>query len=162
MASVCRQARVWLDAGYSGFTISVNLSPRQFLQANLVESITQKLNEHQVPRDIIKLEITESLLTNDIETVVDLLIKIRSHGVSLAIDDFGTGYSSLSLLRNLPIDRLKVDKCFVKNVAIDPGDAAIAKAIITLANNLKLSVIVEGVETETQLAFFQKLACDGI
>ncbi|WP_341328400.1 EAL domain-containing protein [Methylotuvimicrobium sp. KM2] len=162
IADVCRQVRAWSDDGFTGFTVSVNLSPRQFLQTNIAESITQLLIEHKIPEGVIKLEITESVLTDDIDTVIDILTRIRSQGVSIAIDDFGTGYSSLNLLRNLPIDQLKVDKCFVKNVATDSGDAAIAKAIITLANNLELSVVIEGVETATQLAFFQNFACDGI
>lgn len=159
---VCQQARIWREAGVPDIAIAVNLSPRQFLQPDLYRQVADAIREHGLPHNTIKLEITESLMTHNIETVAELLRKMKTLGVSFSIDDFGTGYSSLTLLKRLPIDQLKIDKSFVRHVVTDPGDAAIAQSVISLAHNMRLSVIAEGVENASQLAFFQARQCDGI
>lgn len=162
IAEVCRQARAWQDQGIAELSVAVNLSPRQFLQPDLYDRIDNSIRTYGLPQHTLKLEITESLMTHDIDKVAELLRRMKKLGVSLAIDDFGTGYSSLSLLKRLPIDQLKIDKSFVTNIVTDLGDKAIAQSVISLAHNMKLSVIAEGVENTSQLDFFRERECDGI
>jgi diguanylate cyclase (GGDEF)-like protein/PAS domain S-box-containing protein len=162
IGDACRQVRAWQDAGIGELSVAINLSPRQFMHLDLFHVIADSIQRHAVPGRFIKLEITETVMTHDIDRVAAQLHRMKNLGVSLAIDDFGTGYSSLSLLRKLPIDQLKIDKSFVNNVVTDPDDAAIAHSVISLAHNMKLSVIAEGVETASQLQFFRDGRCDGV
>ncbi len=160
LKTACRQAKVWLDTGLPIKLISVNLSPRQFLEAELVDSVARILKETGLEARYLELEITESLLMKDIERTVATLHALKTIGVQLSIDDFGTGYSSLNYLRRFPIDRLKIDQSFIREVTTDPDNAAITLAMITLAHSLNIKVIAEGVEHEGQLAFLKAKHCD--
>ncbi len=160
LKTACKQAKAWLDAGLPIKLISVNLSPRQFLEAELADSVAHTLRETGLEARYLELEITESLLMKDVERTVATLYALKTIGVQLSIDDFGTGYSSLNYLRRFPIDRLKIDQSFVREVTTDPDNAAITLAMITLAHSLNIKVIAEGVEHEGQLAFLKAKHCD--
>ena len=158
--NVCRQLRIWLDAGLPVLPVAVNLSARQFRQENLARLIHRSLNDSGLEPKFLVLEITESALMDDAEAAIDILRELKAIGVTLSLDDFGTGYSSLSYLKRFPIDQLKIDRSFVRDVASDPDDAAICTAVIGLAHTLKLNVIAEGVETDEQMNFLRLLLCD--
>ncbi|MDX1654865.1 MAG: GGDEF domain-containing phosphodiesterase, partial [Candidatus Competibacteraceae bacterium] len=158
--TACAQTRAWQQAGLGALRVAVNLSTRQFIQRNLPEYIELILQETGLGPRHLELEITESLLMQDIQGALTTLEAFKATGINLAIDDFGTGYSSFYYLRRLPVDRLKIDRSFIQDIAADPGDTAIIRAIIALAHNLKLKVTAEGVETQAQLAFLQTRACD--
>jgi len=140
--------------------ISVNLSARQLSQGDFVQSLTSVLDECRLSPELLELEVTESLLMDNIDNVIGQLSEIRSLGVSLAIDDFGTGYSSLSYLKQLPVDILKIDRSFVKDLPNNSDDREITSLIITLAKKLNRKVIAEGVETEGQIDFLRENGCD--
>lgn len=156
----CRQNREWQDAGYEPIKISVNLSAIQFLQGNLLEVIKNILGKNQLKPEYLELEITESTLMSNIEDTIKTLIEIKKLGVSIAIDDFGTGYSSLSYLKRLPLDILKIDRSFIKDMPEDGDDTAITSAIIAMAHQLQLRVVAEGVETETQMNILREFGCE--
>ncbi len=158
--ATCRQLRSWLDAGLPAPPIAVNLSSRQFRQENLAQMIRNTLHTHRLDAAMLMLEITESTAMFDVEKAVAILAELKQIGVKLALDDFGTGYSSLSYLKRLPIDQLKIDGAFVRDITSDPDDAAICVAIVGLGHNLKLSVVAEGVETEGQAQFLRDNRCD--
>jgi len=160
LRTACEQARSWRTRGHPGLRIAVNLSSREFLQPDLVETVRETLRTVGLDSTSLDLEITESSALHNPERVVDTLSDLRSLGVTIAMDDFGTGYSSLSHLRSLPIDRLKIDQSFVRDVASHRGDAAIATAVIAMAHSLEMSVVAEGVETVPQLAFLRARRCD--
>lgn len=160
--NACRQLKKWQNLGIKPLKISVNLSPCQFKQTNLIETIDRILEETKVERTYLELEITESLLVEDIEMAIVLLGQLKQRGISIALDDFGTGYSSLSYLQQLPLDTLKIDRSFVTNIASNPGDAAISKAIVALAQSLSLKIAAEGVETQEQFNYLQHQGCDEI
>ena len=147
--------------GYDPSLIAVNLSPRQFQQPNLLKTITEIIKTTRVNSDCLVLEVTESSFMKNSEAAIETLGELKKMGIKIAIDDFGTGYSSLGYLKRLPIDILKIDKSFVCDVTTDADDAALVMAIITLAHNLSLEVVAEGVETEEQLKFLRLLKCDG-
>jgi diguanylate cyclase (GGDEF)-like protein/PAS domain S-box-containing protein len=162
LREACRQMAVWRNDfdSYSQLTISVNLSAKQFVQRDLVEEIRLLLEEFQVPAEMLKLEITESTVMGDPAAAVKMLEEIKSLGISLAIDDFGTGYSSLSYLHRFPLDTLKIDRSFISGVEFAGNDGMeIARTILPMANNLRLDVIAEGVETAEQLASLRQLRC---
>lgn len=161
IAAVCRQLREWLDAGLDPVKVAVNLSPRQFSQ-NLPRSVMRHLREHGVPPELVELEITESMLMHNADSVVAMMQEFASAGIMMSLDDFGTGYSSLSYLKRFPIDTLKIDQSFVRGIPDDTNDTAIAAAIIGMAKALGLRVIAEGVENEAQLAFLKSAGCDEI
>ena len=142
--------------------IAVNLSGRQLTQKNLVEIVGATLTRCNVVRGMLELEITESLLMQDLERIAGTLEALVALGVTVSMDDFGTGYSSLSYLKRLPIDVLKIDQSFVRDISSDPDDAAIVQAIIAMAHSLGIKVIAEGVETAEQLAFLRLHRCDGM
>ncbi|RYD03991.1 hypothetical protein N752_16505 [Desulforamulus aquiferis] len=156
----CLQNKEWQLSGLPPMRVAVNLSPRQFQQQNLVQVITDILQETGMEPHYLELEITESLAMHDVEFTIKTLNELRKMGITIAIDDFGTGYSSLSYLKRLPIDILKIDRYFIRDVTKDPGNEAIVDAIILLAHNLKLQVIAEGVETEEQLNYLRSKNCD--
>ncbi len=160
LRAACEQNAAWQRAGFAPLRVGVNLSLRQFQQNNLVETVSRILTEAQLEPQYLELEITESLLINNAEQTIETLLCLKNLGVKLSIDDFGSGYSSLSHLKNLPIDRLKIDRAFVTDVADNANDRAIVKTIITLARNLRLKTVAEGVETEAQSALLSKLGCD--
>jgi EAL domain-containing protein (putative c-di-GMP-specific phosphodiesterase class I) len=159
LEQACRQAQVWRHAGLPALTMSVNLSALQFRRANLVEMVEGALARSGLPAACLELELTESILLQDVGKTLDTVKRLKSLGVRLAIDDFGTGYSSLSYLRRFAVDRLKIDRSFVNEVTRDPDHAAIVRAIIQLAKSLRLGLIAEGVETAEQLAFLCDAGC---
>jgi EAL domain-containing protein (putative c-di-GMP-specific phosphodiesterase class I) len=162
LREACRQNKVWRDAGLPPIRVSVNLSPVQFRDPELYQVIRNALDEHELAHDGLELEVTESMLMNDPKATTRTLRKLKSAGLHISIDDFGTGYSSLSYLKQFPIDALKIDRSFVSEVTTNADDAAIATAIILMGHSLKLSVVAEGVETESQLAFLRVLQCNEV
>src|SRR6267378_4615212 len=161
LREACRQMSEWRADynAYSQLTMSVNLSPKQFLQTNLVEDIGSLLRELKLPPQSLKLELTESTVMGDPSAEVDMLQQIKSLGISLAIDDFGTGYSSLSYLHRFPLDTLKIDRSFISHMDEGEDGTEIARTILPMANNLRLDVVAEGVETVQQVALLKKLHC---
>ena len=159
LRTACAQNRAWHLAGIKPIRISVNLSARQFEAPNLVEVVTQVLQETGLLAAYLELEVTESFLMSDIQHSLKTLKKLRELGVWLALDDFGTGYSSLNYLKRFPINMLKIDRSFVQDVTDNPDSAAITDAIIALAKSLQLNITAEGVETLEQLEYLQKLGC---
>lgn len=158
LREACRQAKQWHESGIN-LRIAVNLSGRQFNDADFLDSVQRILAETGIVPEMLELELTESLLMRNASMTIHALDTLNSMGVRLAIDDFGTGYSSLSYLRRFPIRTLKIDRSFVRDVIKDPDDTAIATAIIVMAQSLYLEVVAEGVETEEQLMFLQSLDC---
>ncbi|MBZ0097120.1 MAG: EAL domain-containing protein [Sulfuricella sp.] len=160
LREACRQARAWRDAGLPEISMSVNLSARQFRAPGLKQTILDVLAGTGLEARWLELEITESMVMHDPEGAIAVMGELEKHGITFAMDDFGTGYSSLNYLKRFPIHRLKIDQSFVRNIATDPDDAAIATAVIELARGLKLKVIAEGVETEVQRDFLRAHRCD--
>ncbi|HVB47545.1 MAG TPA: EAL domain-containing protein [Burkholderiales bacterium] len=158
----CRQLRTWLDGGMQPLRLSFNLSPRQFRDKSLLASIADAIAGAGVSAGQIELELTESLVMGSADSFQAALTALKQLGVGLAIDDFGTGYSSLSYLKRFPIDKLKIDQSFVRDLEGDPDDAAIVRTVIALGQSLKLKVIAEGVETFGQLEFLRLHGCDEI
>lgn len=162
LEQACSQCKAWADAGFEPIRMAVNLSPVQFRQPDLLHVITQTLARTGLDATFLELEVTESMLMQDLHQTVDTLRRLKAAGIYLSIDDFGTGYSSLSYLKGFPIDALKIDRSFVRDITQNSDDAAIATSIILLGQNLNLKVIAEGVETESQLSFLRILQCDEI
>jgi diguanylate cyclase (GGDEF)-like protein len=156
----CAQCSTWHEDGLGPLSVAVNLSAHQFQQQSLPEAVAGILRETGLSSRHLELELTESSIMKNTESAVKTLGELKEMGVSIAIDDFGTGYSSLGYLKRLPIDKLKIDQAFVRDVTTDPNDAALVMAIIALAHNLRLKVLAEGVETEEQLRFLHLLRCD--
>jgi diguanylate cyclase (GGDEF)-like protein/PAS domain S-box-containing protein len=162
LLDACRTLRRWQDAGATGLTMAVNVSVLQLLRGDFGESVRRVLAETGVAPQALELELTESVLMANAEQAGAKLQALREMGVSLAIDDFGTGYSSLAYLKRLPITTLKIDKTFVTDLNRDPDDTAITTTVITMAHSLGLTVVAEGVETETQLRFLDHFRCDEV
>jgi EAL domain-containing protein (putative c-di-GMP-specific phosphodiesterase class I) len=160
LRTACAQSKSWQESGFAPLSVAVNLSARQFQQQNLSDVVARILRETGLDSNYLELELTESSIMKDAESSVRTLGELKEMGVKIAIDDFGTGYSSLGYLKRLPIDMLKIDQSFVRDVTTDPDDAALVMAIIALAHNLRLRVTAEGVETEEQRAFLHLLRCD--
>ena len=160
LQEACRQNSAWQRAGLPPISVSVNLSPIQFRHAGLVESVADALDRAQLDPACLELELTESFVMHDAERINVAMQSLKALGVDIAVDDFGTGYSSLSYLKRFPVDRLKVDKSFVRDIDSDPDNAAIVRAIITLGHALGLKVVAEGVETRGHLEFLQQHDCD--
>ncbi|MBN8770571.1 MAG: EAL domain-containing protein [Thiobacillus sp.] len=158
----CRQAQTWRQAGLPDIIMSVNLSALQFRRAGLIETVAGALARSGLPPHLLELELTESILLQDVENTLDTVRQLKALGIRLAIDDFGTGYSSLSYLKRFAVDRLKIDQSFVRDIHTDPDDAAIVSAIIQLARSLRLGIIAEGVETAEQLAFLREAGCSEV
>jgi diguanylate cyclase (GGDEF)-like protein/PAS domain S-box-containing protein len=160
----CTQARAWLDTGFHGIRVAINLSAHQLMQHDMVDTVKKALTDTGLGNgnSCLELEITESLLMDNVEATTDKLRQFNTMGVNLSIDDFGTGYSSLAYLKRFPIHTLKIDRTFVRDIAEDPDDAAIVTAVIAMAHKLKLKVIAEGVETDGQLAFLRQYGCDAM
>jgi diguanylate cyclase (GGDEF)-like protein/PAS domain S-box-containing protein len=159
LRSACEQLRAWQREGGRGLRIAVNVSARQMAEPDFVPSVAAVLAETGIAPGSLELELTESQVMNDVERAVRVMHELKKLGVKLAIDDFGTGYSSLSHLKRFEIDVLKIDQSFVRDITVDPDDAAIVSTIIALAANLQLEVISEGVETQEQLAFLRQHGC---
>jgi EAL domain-containing protein (putative c-di-GMP-specific phosphodiesterase class I)/ActR/RegA family two-component response regulator len=158
--SVCEQIVNWRAHGVPLMPVAINLSARQFQQKNLDSIIGGILNETGVDPGLLEFELTESLLMKDAEEAARSLNNMKAYGVRLSVDDFGTGYSSLAYLKRFPLDTLKIDRAFVRDVTVNPDDAAIAIAIINLAHSMQLTVVAEGVETAAQLNFLRERGCD--
>jgi len=159
LEDACRQLRQWLDAGVPTRPVAVNLSARQF-DAGLPARIDTVLTRHGIEPRLLRLEITESLLVRGAESVIPIMDDLVAMGLALALDDFGTGYSSLSYLKKFPITTLKIDRSFVIGIPDDENDCAIARAIVTMGQQLRQEIVAEGVETREQMAFLRALGCD--
>jgi EAL domain-containing protein (putative c-di-GMP-specific phosphodiesterase class I) len=160
LREACGQAKRWQDAGLGPLVMAVNLSPRQFRQKNLVEMVAAILAETGLPPGCLELEITESTMMHRAEEAAVGLRDLHDLGVQISLDDFGTGYSSLAYLHRFPVHTLKVDQSFVRDIRSDRDDAAIVSTVISLARQLKLKSLAEGVETKEQLAFLRTRGCD--
>lgn len=156
----CAQQKKWLDEGKYTRKVAVNLSPRQFREQNFPQRIAEILAAVELPAQYLELEITESSAMEHAGESINMMNELNSMGLSLAIDDFGTGYSSLAYLKRFPIQKLKIDRSFVSDVAVDQNDAAIAKSIISLAHNMSLNVVAEGVENSDQAQWLKERGCD--
>lgn len=141
------------------FSLCVNISPRQFRQNDFVGRVLRSLDDYRLPRHMLKLEITEGIVIQNLEDTISKMRELKRFGVSFAMDDFGTGYSSLTYLKRLPVDALKIDQTFVRDAPVDPNDAEIVRAIVAMARSLDLAVIAEGVELTEQLEFLERLGC---
>jgi diguanylate cyclase (GGDEF)-like protein len=162
LRTACTDAKRWHDAGWEGLRVGVNLSGKQFYQPDLIEVVTGVLAESGLAARYLDIELTEGLVMTDIDHALATMNTLKGLGVQLSLDDFGTGYSSLSYLKRFPIDVLKIDKSFVRDITTDPDAAAIARSIISLAQSLQLQVIAEGVETQEQLSYLTTYRCDQI
>jgi len=160
LRSACRQTKQWQDRGLSPIRTAVNLSARQFQQHDLVQMVSRVLEETKVDPSMLELEITETTAMSNGEVTVEVLRALRELGVGISIDDFGTGYSSLGYLKRFPINAVKIDRAFVRDITSDEGDAAIVSAVIGIARSLRLRVVAEGVESEDQFVFLQRRHCD--
>ena len=160
LQQACKQAKSWHDAGYNSLLIAVNISAIELDQYQLINHISEVLVETSMPPDLLELEITESVLMHDPETSIKTLQGLKEMGIKIAVDDFGTGYSSLSYLKRLPINILKIDRSFTRDIDTDPDSLAIIIAIIALAKSLDLSVLAEGIETKEQFEFLYNAQCD--
>jgi EAL domain-containing protein (putative c-di-GMP-specific phosphodiesterase class I) len=156
----CRQGSIWQQRGPRALRVAVNLAPSQFRLVDLVGQIRRALDASGLDPALLEIELTETAVMSDAEESVHILEAISRMGVLVSVDDFGTGYSSMSYLRRFPIDKLKIDRCFVEQMTARPEDASIVGAIISLAHSLRLKVIAEGVETPEQLQLLVKLGCD--
>jgi PAS domain S-box-containing protein/diguanylate cyclase (GGDEF)-like protein len=161
LRQACEQSRAWQNDGLRAVPVSVNLSARQFSE-RVVDTVGRILAETGLEPKLLELELTESASMEDPEKTVDILCKLREMGIRLAIDDFGTGYSNLNYLKRFPVDRLKLDQSFVRDLTSDPDDLAISRAVIAMGHGLRLHVIAEGVETEGQLALLAQNGCDEV
>ena len=162
LREACRQNRAWQDKGFACMRVGVNISARQFQQQHLAETVMRILEETDLGPECLELELTESSIMSNAEATIVVLTKLQTKGIAISVDDFGTGFSSLSYLKRLPIDSLKVDQSFVRDLATDPDDDALVMAIVSLAHTLRLRVVAEGVETAEQLRFLRLLRCDEI
>lgn len=160
LREACKQARGWLEAGLPLASMAVNISAIQFRDENFLEGIFAILKDTGLHPKLLELELTESVLMKHAESTESILKNLRARGVQVAVDDFGTGYSSLSYLRKFPIDALKIDQSFVRQITTAPGETTIVTAVISMGRSLKLRVVAEGVETHAELAFLQDHQCD--
>ncbi|MDN4039405.1 EAL domain-containing protein [Massilia sp. YIM B02443] len=162
LRAACQQNRRWQRAGFGPLRVAVNLSARQFAEPDLVATVAQVLDETGLPANSLEIELTESMMVNDVEAAIQTMLCLKRMGVKLSIDDFGTGYSSLSYLKRLPVDVLKIDRSFVQDIAGSADGAALVEAIVSLAHGLRMGVIAEGVETLEQLDCLRGCGCDEV
>ncbi|MDP1705585.1 MAG: EAL domain-containing protein [Sulfurimicrobium sp.] len=162
LRTACIQNRAWVSAGLPPLRMAVNLSARQFRQGGLADMVSQALNDSGLAPEWLELEVTESILIQDLQATITTLRQLDTLGILISIDDFGTGYSSLSYLKHLPISKIKIDRSFVRDICSDPDDAAITNAVISLGHSLKLRVVAEGVETLAQLEYLRAQGCDEV
>ncbi|WP_052263420.1 EAL domain-containing protein [Geobacter pickeringii] len=162
LRSACLQCRAWIEAGCQPVGVAVNVSGYQFKHPDFVDTVERILAETGLEPELLELELTESTLMEGEDDTIMTLVDLKTRGVSLAIDDFGTGYSSLSYLKNFPIDRLKIDRAFVRDIATDAGGRAIVEAVVAMGRSLGLRVLAEGVEEETEHTFLRERGCDEV
>jgi diguanylate cyclase (GGDEF)-like protein len=160
LKTACEQSRQWRDQGIPGVRVAVNLSARQFAQKSLLQDVARIIAESGLTPECLELEITESMVMQNPEHARETLQKLKAMGISLSMDDFGTGYSSLAYLKKFPIDCVKIDRSFIKDIPVDADDMAITKGVIALGHSLRLKVVAEGVETKEQQEFLQANDCD--
>jgi EAL domain-containing protein (putative c-di-GMP-specific phosphodiesterase class I) len=159
IAEACRHAKAWQAAGLQSLHVSVNLSSRQFRSEALFDAVTEALRSSNLSPNLLEIELTESLLVENVDHAMGVMGKLKAIGTAISIDDFGTGYSSLGYLKRFPIDSLKIDKSFVRDLATSPKDAAIVKTISALARSLGIGLIAEGVEEPWQVGFLRAQHC---
>lgn len=159
---VCRDMHSWAEHGLAGMRVAVNISPRQFCDPLLAAKVEKTLSEAGISPSLISFEITENVLIQDAEASESALARLKALGIGLVLDDFGTGFSSLGYLKRFPFEKVKIDQSFVGNIATDPEDGAVSKAVISMAHSLGIRVVAEGVETEAQCEFLQRNMCDEI
>ena len=162
LREACKQARAWEMQGLPPIRMAVNLSAQQFRLANLVETVRQALDDAGLAPEHLELELTESLILENAEQTIHTMHDLKKLGVGLSLDDFGTGYSSLSYLRRYPLDRIKIDQSFVRDITEHSGSAALVRSILAMARNLGLATIAEGVETPAQLGYLRRLVCQEV
>jgi len=160
LRAACRQNKTWQNSGLPPVTMAVNLSARQFRDPGLADLVARVLRETRIDARWLELEITESMLMDHTQHTDATLNRLHEMGIQMSIDDFGTGYSSLSYLKHLPIDTLKIDRSFVKDITTDSNDAAVVQAVVAMAHNLNLKVVAEGTETAEQVSFLRAQGCD--
>lgn len=160
LLTACSQAKAWQLSGLPPIRVAVNLSAVQFKTTNLASIVTRALMQAELAPQWLDLEITESVMMGDIDRVIPLMTSLRELGIKLSVDDFGTGFSSLTYLKQFPVEKLKIDQSFVRNIVTDADDAAIAKTIVRLGQSLGIKVIAEGVETVEQLSYLRHMDCD--
>ena len=160
LTSVCGQIRTWLDQGYIDFSVAVNVSGLELQRPEFVDTVRASMEQHAIPARYVELELTEGMIIGNMERVVRIMQSLKGLGVSLALDDFGTGYSSLNHLRRFPIDKLKIDQSFVRDICSDRGAAGVCHAIVTLGHELGMTVLAEGVETSEQADRLDRNKCD--
>jgi diguanylate cyclase (GGDEF)-like protein len=161
LREACKQTKVWNDAGIGNLRVGINLSAKQMVNADFHDEVISILDESRLPPSLLDLEITESMAVQDIDNIIAILGKFQDKGITISMDDFGTGYSALSYLRQLPLDIIKIDRSFVKDIG-EGDNGSIAKAVIAVSHSLGMSVIAEGVETEVQLKFMVENNCEEI
>ena len=160
METACNQLALWASRPeMAHLTLAVNVSAHQFRLPDFVDQVLTVLKDTGANPQRLKLELTESLLVDNVQDIIEKMFALKAKGVGFSLDDFGTGYSSLSYLKRLPLDQLKIDQSFVRDVLTDPNDAAIARTVVALAQSLGLGVIAEGVETEAQRDFLASSGC---
>ncbi|MDH3918393.1 MAG: GGDEF domain-containing phosphodiesterase, partial [Rhodospirillales bacterium] len=160
LRAACEQAKAWQDSGFPSLPVAVNISARQFRDSDFVAALKRTLQETGLDPRLLELEITEGMMMEDTEQVIDEFHLIHDLGVEISIDDFGTGYSSLAYLKRFPVHRLKIDRSFVRDLTTEPDDAAITEAVIKMGHSLNLKVIAEGVEMEEQVTYLRSKGCD--
>ncbi|MDH3664486.1 MAG: EAL domain-containing protein, partial [Alphaproteobacteria bacterium] len=160
LRTACRQAMAWQQHGLPAIRVAVNLSPLQFQEAKLIQTIVAGLADSGLDATLLEVEITENILIRDTATVINVLHKLKDLGVQIAMDDFGTGYSSLRYLQRFPFDRIKIDRSFINEIDDNPDSAAIVGAVIALSKRLNMAITAEGIETPEQLDYLQKEGCD--
>jgi len=158
--TACAQLKLWENTEATRhLQLAVNVSARQFRQTGFVEQVKQSITQHTINPALLKLELTETLVLDNVDDTIAKMSQLKEIGVRFSMDDFGTGFSSLAYLTQLPLDQLKIDQSFVRNMGVKPRDAIIVQTIIGMANNLGMEVIAEGVETEAQRAFLEEHGC---
>ncbi|AFZ60212.1 EAL domain-containing response regulator [Anabaena cylindrica FACHB-243] len=162
LKKVCQQIKIWRVAGINSLTIAVNLSAIEFNQPDLIAQIIDLIKSNNLEMPGLEIELTESMIMQDVNSAIATMNQLRSLGIKIAVDDFGTGYSSLSYLKYFPINTLKIDRCFIQNITQDHQKSAITKALIQMGHSLNLKIVAEGVETESELSFLRQQNCDAI
>jgi EAL domain-containing protein (putative c-di-GMP-specific phosphodiesterase class I) len=160
LETACQQLALWRKREQTrGLILAVNVSAQQFKRHDFLDTVTTMVNIHNVDPNLLKLELTETVVLSDVADVITKMHALKALGVRLSLDDFGTGYSSLSYLKLLPLDQIKIDQSFVRDMTTDPNDAVMVQTIINLAQNFRMNVIAEGVETEAQLSLLKQNGC---
>jgi EAL domain-containing protein (putative c-di-GMP-specific phosphodiesterase class I) len=160
LQTACKQAAEWQRHGFPEIFIAVNISPAEIQDASIVEHVRGALECSGLAPRHLQVELTDTVVIGETESFIRTLIELKGLGISIAIDDFGTGYSSLSALKRFPIDKIKIDETFTRNIATDPDDAAIVQAVIAMSHHLQLEFVAKGVETERQAGFLRRCRCD--